>query len=211
MPFANDLFELAKTHLGLAGALVVVVCALAVFAFFQHQRARLLQERIDLEVERRKATTEELLRAKEQNDALPTKKDAATALPSAGAARHRLLLVDDDEICRMVWAQKLGIAYDIRTGADGLEALEQMRDFKPDVVVLDLMMPRMTGWDVLKHLQDARSVQRVVVYTGFAASPSNAPVDPTKLPNVSVVSKSDSESQLLASIEAQLRLLEASK
>jgi twitching motility two-component system response regulator PilH len=41
----------------------------------------------------------------------------------------------------------------VLTAADGLEALTCIQDERPDVIVLDLAMPRMTGWDVIRNLK----------------------------------------------------------
>jgi CheY-like chemotaxis protein len=69
-----------------------------------------------------------------------------------------VLVVDDDaSIRRMIIAALRREGYRFLEAANGKEALDLMRAESPDVVVLDLMMPLVSGWDVLRErLNDAR-------------------------------------------------------
>lgn len=65
----------------------------------------------------------------------------------------RILVADDDQAVRMLLCAVLTEAgHDVASVEDGAEALEQMRVECPDLLVLDLMMPRMTGHEVLDAL-----------------------------------------------------------
>jgi CheY-like chemotaxis protein len=67
----------------------------------------------------------------------------------------RVLVVDDDpSIRRMIMAALRRDGYTCSEAADGKEALEAMRHDRPDVVILDLMMPMVSGWDVLRERSD---------------------------------------------------------
>ena len=78
----------------------------------------------------------------------------ATAQRSDGA-RKRVLLIDDDETFRYVLRQMINDQqrYEIFEAVDGAEGLQQVRDAHPDLVVLDLQMPRIDGLEVLRTLQ----------------------------------------------------------
>jgi len=69
----------------------------------------------------------------------------------------RILVVDDDEdiktVIRMALRQ-LPIPTEIRTASDGIEALESISKQRPDLVILDVMMPRMDGLTTCKRLRD---------------------------------------------------------
>ena len=67
----------------------------------------------------------------------------------------RTILVVDDErhIVRLVEVNLTRAGYDVDTAYDGVEALEKVAENLPDMIVLDVMMPRMDGFEVLKHLQ----------------------------------------------------------
>ncbi len=58
----------------------------------------------------------------------------------------RVLVVDDDEVIRRLIALNLELeGYEVHTAADGAEALEVARAVRPQVMTLDVMMPRMDG------------------------------------------------------------------
>lgn len=91
---------------------------------------------------------------------------------SADRAPLRVLVVDDDEDIRdvlVVMVTRFGHLAD--RACDGVEAVEALAERTYDVVLLDLMMPRMTGDDVLRWLQEhpeRGEGLRVVVATGSA-------------------------------------------
>ena len=64
--------------------------------------------------------------------------------------RHRILLVDDEPILRDTMAMVLNEeGYDVSTAADGYDALAQLRRTLPDIIISDLYMPRMSGFELL--------------------------------------------------------------
>ncbi len=69
----------------------------------------------------------------------------------------KILIVDDDpdilEAMTMVLESK---GYQVVTAADGVEGLADLKAEKPDLMVLDLLMPKMDGFAVCKELQDPR-------------------------------------------------------
>jgi len=75
--------------------------------------------------------------------------------------RARILIADDDwDIACTV----LGLeGYVVETAFDGVQAIERIPQFDPDVIVLDLMMPRMNGFEVLDRLREDRNTTPVVI------------------------------------------------
>jgi CheY-like chemotaxis protein len=69
----------------------------------------------------------------------------------------RILVIDDDSDIREVVGEALAFAgYDVATARDGREGLAQCRAFHPTLILLDLMMPGMTGWEFrAAQLEDA--------------------------------------------------------
>jgi CheY-like chemotaxis protein len=79
----------------------------------------------------------------------------------------QVLVVDDDpSIRRMIMAALRRDGYSFSEAANGREALESMRRERPDIVILDLMMPMVSGWDVLRERSgdpDLLSIPVIVV------------------------------------------------
>ena len=81
-----------------------------------------------------------------------------------------ILLVDDDpEIRSMVGALLSKRGYAVRTSGDGQSALEEIARARPDLVVLDVMMPRMNGWEVARVLRqnDATRGTKILMLTAI--------------------------------------------
>lgn len=75
-----------------------------------------------------------------------------------------VLVVDDDpNIRRMIVAALRRDGYDFIEAPNGREALDMMRAQHPDVVVLDLMMPILSGWDVLRERADDPDLRPIPV------------------------------------------------
>lgn len=85
-------------------------------------------------------------------------------------ARVRVLLVDDEALMRAGLRLMIDGTHGIEVigeAADGAAGLEQIRALSPDVVLMDIRMPRMTGLDALRALQDEAAEARVVMLTAF--------------------------------------------
>ncbi len=71
--------------------------------------------------------------------------------------KAKILLVDDDpDILESMSAVLMAHEYTVVTARDGQEGLAKLRSEKPDLMILDLMMPRMDGFAVCEELQDPR-------------------------------------------------------
>ena len=70
------------------------------------------------------------------------------------AERSKILIVDDDpQVGDLVRQLLEGEPYEIEAVADGQEALQAVTRQQPDVILLDLLMPRLDGFSVLEYLQ----------------------------------------------------------
>jgi two-component system, OmpR family, alkaline phosphatase synthesis response regulator PhoP len=77
---------------------------------------------------------------------------------------RRVLICDDDPLLLELMEFRLsGKGFVVSTAADGAEALEKARGQVPDVVVLDAMMPRVDGFQVLKSIKDDPALAGTVV------------------------------------------------
>jgi CheY-like chemotaxis protein len=78
----------------------------------------------------------------------------------------RILVVDDDEDGRNLVEYVLQDAgYAVDSAVDGREALQKLSISRPDLVILDLMMPHVDGWAVLEQIQASAKPPKVVVLT----------------------------------------------
>ncbi|MCX5745496.1 MAG: response regulator [Proteobacteria bacterium] len=76
----------------------------------------------------------------------------------------RILVVDDDPDIVMMLATRLNIrGYQVSTAHDGNQALEMIDREPPDLILLDVMMPGKTGWDVIRTLKQAPVTQAIKV------------------------------------------------
>jgi len=83
----------------------------------------------------------------------------------------KILLVEDSKFIRMATERALARAgYEVSTAADGEQALELAREKLPDLILLDMLLPKMTGPDVLKALKKnpVTAGIAVVVFTGLS-------------------------------------------
>ncbi|NQT30961.1 MAG: response regulator [Deltaproteobacteria bacterium] len=70
---------------------------------------------------------------------------------------HKILVVDDDpDILEAISMILESQGYKVATARDGVEGLANLKAEKPDLLILDLLMPKMDGFAVCKELQDPR-------------------------------------------------------
>jgi len=76
-------------------------------------------------------------------------------------AQTSVLVVDDEP--QVVWMLRFSLeaaGYRVLSAREGREALVAVREHKPDLMLLDIMMPVMDGWAVLQHLQEVPAEER---------------------------------------------------
>ncbi|MZQ83987.1 response regulator [Paenibacillus sp. 5J-6] len=78
--------------------------------------------------------------------------------------KKKIMIVDDEpKIVRFVAANLKSLDFETLTCQSGAEALEKAEEFDPDLILLDLMMPGMDGFDVLKRLRSYSSVPVIML------------------------------------------------
>lgn len=112
------------------------------------------------------------LRFTMQQIELFARKRGLTMLPQESGTTLRLLIVDDDVAhCQVIKDLLLDVATDIEieTAHDGFEAGWKAQVFKPEVVLLDLMMPGLDGYEVCRWLKSSPVTNhiRIIAMTGF--------------------------------------------
>ncbi|MBU0990180.1 MAG: response regulator, partial [Proteobacteria bacterium] len=83
--------------------------------------------------------------------------------------KTRVLLVDDEEEFVQALAERLSIRdYDVTTSLSGEDAVEKLRHYNFDVVILDVRMPGMDGTEVLHEMKRIKPLTEVIMLTGHA-------------------------------------------
>jgi CheY-like chemotaxis protein len=98
--------------------------------------------------------------------------------PASDRAAATILVCDDDPSLRELVRAVLGPAYLFAEAADGIEALALARELRPDLIVLDVMLPGLSGIEVLEALrldEELRSIP-VVVITAWSHAELDAQV-----------------------------------
>src|SRR5271169_565406 len=93
--------------------------------------------------------------------------------PATGTARPRVLVVDDEASIRDLLAKTLALAeYDVDVAPDGRSALERMRLYPYDLLIVDLKMPGMDGLTVIREAKRYRADLPVIIITGYSTESS---------------------------------------
>ncbi|GAA2042615.1 hypothetical protein GCM10009800_31530 [Nocardiopsis rhodophaea] len=76
----------------------------------------------------------------------------------------RVLVVDDNEVIRQLISVNLQLeGFEVHTAVDGEDCLEQAAEVRPDVITLDVMMPRLDGWVTASRLRESEETQDMKV------------------------------------------------
>ncbi len=77
---------------------------------------------------------------------------------------HRILIADDNAANReLVEAYLASMACELESSVDGQDTLDKVVSFQPDLLLLDVMMPKLSGFEVCKKLKDDDATKRVMV------------------------------------------------
>ncbi|TMQ48590.1 MAG: response regulator [Candidatus Eisenbacteria bacterium] len=79
-------------------------------------------------------------------------------------SKGKILVVDDEIYIVHILDFSLGMeGYEVVTALDGEQALEKVKTEKPDLIVLDIMMPKLDGYEVCKNIKSSASTQHIPV------------------------------------------------
>ena len=105
----------------------------------------------------------------EVRDAVPPRRRAADPGPPTAARLGRVLVIEDErdvaELMRYTLAKEGG---DVRLSANGVDGLRHAREWRPDLILLDIMVPELNGWEICRRLKQDEETRdiRVVMVTG---------------------------------------------
>lgn len=103
----------------------------------------------------------------------------AVTLAKAPARRHRILVIDDEEhILTLLHHELSDAGYEVLTARSGEEGLRSIPILRPDLILTDLMMPDVSGYDVVRRIKEDAATQHipVVVLSVLEASVPDRPI-----------------------------------
>jgi len=119
----------------------------------------------------------------------------------------RILIVDDNETNRDILVTRLGVhGYDLRQAADGEEALAAVKELLPDLILLDVMMPKLDGFEVCKRLKNDPSLPFMPIILCTAKADSKDVVTGLEAGADEYLTKPIDQMALVARVKSMLRL-----
>ena len=114
--------------------------------------------------------------------------------------RQILVVEDDQPLARLMEALLESAGYHVRSVGDGESALEVVDAERPALVLLDLTLPRLDGWEVLDRLRERADAPPVILFTGHHAASQRA----TSAGAAAAILKPFDVDDLLATVERLL-------
>ena len=133
-------------------------------------------------------------------------KEAAIAQPAPEAGRERVLLVDDNADLRLFVSQLLQPHYEVEVAEDGEQALQRVLESPPDLVLSDVMMPKLDGFGLLQRLRADPRSRDVPVILLSARAGEEASVEGMEAGADDYLIKPFSARELLARVRTHLGL-----
>ncbi len=79
-------------------------------------------------------------------------------------SNSKILIADDNEAnCELLEAYLTDIDCDVAVAVDGQDTLDKVESFEPDVILLDIMMPKLNGFEVCKKIKEDPQTRRIMV------------------------------------------------
>ncbi len=122
---------------------------------------------------------------------------------------ERILVVDDDpEIVRLVRGYLTQAGYQVLTAANGAAAVAALRREKPDLIILDLMLPDRDGWDITRFVRGDRQLQATPIIMLTARIEDTDKIVGLEMGADDYVTKPFNPRELVARVRSQLRRIQ---
>jgi two-component system alkaline phosphatase synthesis response regulator PhoP len=118
----------------------------------------------------------------------------------------KILVVDDEpDIVEFISYNLKNKGYQIATASDGIEAVKKAKDFKPDLVLLDVMMPNKDGMQALREIRQTPGLENIAIIFLTALSDEKSEIEGLKLGADDYIAKPIKPELLVTRIGAALR------
>lgn len=123
------------------------------------------------------------------------------------AAKNRILIADDNQPNRELLEAYLSeIDCDIDHAADGQETLAKVKSFQPDMILLDVMMPKLSGFEVCQKLKGDKAASKIMVLMVTALNEAGDIERAVQAGTDDFLSKPVNKTELLKRVENMLKL-----
>ena len=120
-------------------------------------------------------------------------------------AEHRVLVVDDEpDVVALIERTLSGDGIGVVTAFDGISALDHINTDKPDLVLLDLMMPMMSGYEVCEQIKSNPQTSDIPVVCLSSAHTPDARANSLKAGAVELITKPFFPNELIAQVRRHL-------
>jgi len=121
--------------------------------------------------------------------------------------KPKILVVDDEERnLRLMEAMLIPLGYEVVLAQDGIEALNRVRKIPPDVILLDVMMPKINGLEVARQLKEDEGTKIIPVVMVTALKEVEDRVKALEVGADDFLSKPVDKSELIATVNSQLKV-----
>ena len=120
----------------------------------------------------------------------------------------KILFADDEENIRNLYSQSLQDidGFEVETASDGEEALEKIDLFKPHLIILDIMMPKKTGTEVLKAIKSNPNTKSLPVLMLSGVADLSTITECLELGAIGFIQKDEEHEEIMAKIKLLVRL-----
>jgi len=161
----KNIWDFIFSNLGFRGIALLLICTGAVYIWYLHLRNRLLREQIDLDKNRKQDFLKRTFGDSPKQEITPKLQLSEKA--------KRVLIVDDEK--RMlevleIFIKEINSAVEVDTAGDGKQALDKIRTKKPSILVTDIVMPGMSGIDLVNELKKQEIELPILIMSGYTDS-----------------------------------------
>lgn len=111
--------------------------------------------------------------------------------------KKKLLVAEDEQDLQVIYRLMLGDAYEVIEAQNGREAVDLWRRFQPDMVLMDIQMPVMSGDAAIREILGADPTAKILAVTAYCYTPEEL--------GVPVLSKGFGPSEFLSAVETMLQ------
>lgn len=123
------------------------------------------------------------------------------------AEKNRILIADDNQPNReLLEAYLTDVDCDVEHSVDGQDTLAKVTSFKPDLILLDVMMPKLSGFEVCQRLKDDAAARKIMVLMVTALNEAGDIERAVKAGTDDFLSKPVNKTELLKRVENMLKL-----